>query len=365
MYLHNLIGRYLGDYSDFAWTVYAAAVLLIAFGIYWLQRIILARLCERLSATHHSWDDTLFIAMRKPFGFFIWFVSLTLTAQYIFLDFEQMRWMSVVIQTRKAGLVVILVWFIWRYIACLEQRLLDKHYDGSDEKTTVSIVGRLLRIALLVIACLMLLDSYGIPLTGLLAFGGGGAIAVGIAAQDLLANLFGGLMIFMDKPFKLGEWISSPDRNIEGTVQEIGWRITKVMTFEKRPLYIPNSVFSKIVIVNPGRMSNRRIKQTVGLRYDDSAKVELVVNDIRKMLHAHKGIDQAMSLMVHFVNFGPSSLDIDIYCFTKTTIWALWRDIQQEIFLNVLSIVEKHGAQVAFPTSTFHVPDGLAIKGEK
>jgi MscS family membrane protein len=161
-----------------------------------------------------------------------------------------------------------------------------------------------------------------------LAFGGVGGIAVGFAARDLLANFFGGLMIYMDRPFNVGEWIRSPDKEIEGTVEKIGWRLTTIRTFDKRPLYIPNSIFNNISVENPSRMSNRRIKETIGIRYDDLSKMEKIINDVRKMLKEHADIDTTKTLIVNFNEFAPSSLDFFIYTFTKTTDWIRYHEIK-------------------------------------
>ena len=107
---------------------------------------------------------------------------------------------------------------------------------------------------------------------------------MGFAAKDLLANFFGGMMIYMDRPFSVGEWIRSPDKEIEGTVEDIGWRLTRIRTFDKRPLYIPNSVFANISVENPSRMTSRRIYETVGIRYDDIDKMDLIVAQVKGML---------------------------------------------------------------------------------
>ena len=157
-------------------------------------------------------------------------------------------------------------------------------------------------------------------LAGLLAFGGMGGIAVGLAARDLLANVFGGITIYLDRPFAVGDWIRSPDQDIEGTVEEVGWRRTLIRTFDKRPLYVPNAVFTTIAIENPSRMLNRRIKETIGIRYDDVSRVRAILDDVREYLQTSPLIDQSVTLMVNFDSFGPSSLDFFIYCFTRTVV---------------------------------------------
>ncbi|HKK16678.1 MAG TPA: mechanosensitive ion channel family protein, partial [Gammaproteobacteria bacterium] len=195
--------------------------------------------------------------------------------------------------------------------------------------------------------------------SGVLAFGGVGGIAVGFAARDLLANFFGGLMIYMDRPFSVGDWVRSPDREIEGTVEQIGWRLTIIRTFDKRPLYIPNSIFNTIALENPARMTNRRIFETVGIRYDDAGKMESIVSDVRKMLEQHEAIDHDKTLIVNFNEFAASSLNFFIYTFTKTTNWIEYHAIKQDVLLQVIHIIEEHGAECAFPTTTVHIAGGI------
>ena len=198
----------------------------------------------------------------------------------------------------------------------------------------------------------MILQSLGVSVSGLLAFGGVGGIAVGFAARDLLANFLGGLSIFLDRPFAVGDWIRSPDREIEGTVEDVGWRVTRIRTFDQRPLYVPNAVFSTVALENPSRMLNRRIYETIGIRYDDAGAMEQVVAEVKEMLVAHDDIDKGKTLMVNFVAFGASSLDFFIYCFTRTTDWATYHGVKQDVLIKILKIIEGHGAEVAFPTRT-------------
>jgi MscS family membrane protein len=186
----------------------------------------------------------------------------------------------------------------------------------------------------------------------LLAFGGVGGIAVGFAARDLLANFLGGLSIFLDRPFAAGDWIRSPDREIEGTVEDVGWRVTRIRTFDQRPLYVPNSVFSTVALENPSRMRNRRIYETIGIRYTDAALMATIVAEVETMLREHEAIDASRTLIVNFVAFGASSLDFFVYTFTKTTDWVTYHGVKQEILLNILEIIDRHGAEIAFPTRT-------------
>lgn len=221
--------------------------------------------------------------------------------------------------------------------------------------TSARILSRIIKITLIVVIILLYGEHFGMSLSGLLTFGGIGGIAVGMAGKDILSNFFSGIMLYFDRPFSIGDWVRSPDRNIEGTVAEIGWRMTKITTFDHRPLYVPNSVFSSISVENPGRMSNRRINTVVGLRYEDASKVGTIVNAIRQMLQTHADIDQQQTLLVYFNGFGDSSLNIMVYCFTRTTVWEEWLSVQQQVYLNIIDIVQSHGADFAFPSQTLYL----------
>ena len=188
-----------------------------------------------------------------------------------------------------------------------------------------------------------------------IAFGGVGGIAVGFAARDLLANFFGGLMIYLDRPFKVGDWIRSPDKQIEGTVEDIGWRQTRIRTFDQRPLYVPNATFSTIAVENPSRMRNRRIHETIGIRYDDLEAMAVIVEEVRDMLLNHEAIDTSRTLMVNFNAFNASSVDFFVYTFTRTTVWTEFHEIKQDVLLRIATIIAKHGAEIAYPTQTLHL----------
>jgi MscS family membrane protein len=311
----------------------------------------LHRVAER---SDNRWDDVLLSALAAPLRVVIWVL-----VAYLLLGVNALApaWRGAALEVYDTALVLLLAWFLHRLVQASEAELLDERYGSkaSTDKATVHAVAKLLRITLWVLAALMTLQSVGVSISGLLAFGGIGGIAVGFAAKDLLANFFGAMSIYLDRPFAPGDWIRSPDREIEGTVEEIGWRLTRIRTFDQRPLYVPNAVFSQIAVENPSRMLNRRIYETIGIRYQDSAVMGAIVSDVRAMLESHEAIDTGRTLIVNFVSFGPSSLDFFIYAFTRTTVWVEYHRIKQEVLLRVLEIIHQHGADVAFPTRTLHL----------
>ncbi|WP_058911256.1 mechanosensitive ion channel family protein [Entomohabitans teleogrylli] len=247
-----------------------------------------------------------------------------------------------------------------RKLFLMINRLEKNQVNKGSDVTSARMISRVLKITLIVAMVLLYGEHFGMSLSGLLTFGGIGGIAIGMAGKDILSNFFSGIMLYFDRPFNIGDWIRSPDRNIEGTVAEIGWRTTKIITFDQRPLYIPNSIFAAISVENPGRMTNRRINTILGLRYEDADKIAVISDDIRNMLKTSENIDQNRTLLVYFNGFGDSSLNIMVYCFTRTTLWAEWLEIQQGIFLKMIEIVHGHGADFAFPSQTLYMQDSNA-----
>ena len=150
---------------------------------------------------------------------------------------------------------------------------------------------------------------YGYAISSILTLGGVGGIVVGFAAKDMLANVFGGLMIQMDKPFSTGDWIRTSDRSIEGVVEKIGWRMTRIRTFSKNPVYVPNGIFATIPIETPSRMTNRQIYEVIGIRYDDIAQMESIIEKVQALLANNKHIANDQPCRVYFDVFNASSLD--------------------------------------------------------
>ena len=327
---------------------------------------LLNRFAKKVGETQTQWDDALFRAANKPLGWAIWVVGLSFAGNRIYRETLTLATADSIYQhvgtIRSAAIVALVAWFASRFIKEFQQIVVLPRRDGTQSRwdpATAGAVGKVLRASVAISAALMILQAFGLPIQGVLAFGGIGGIAVGFAAKDLLANFFGALMLFIDKPFIVGDWIRSPDREIEGTVEEIGWRITRIRTFDQRPLYVPNAAFANLSVENPQRMRNRRIYETFGIRYEDISCAKHVIDDIREMLRTHPAIDTTRTLMVNLVSYGDFSVNFFVYTFTKTTVWTEFHEIKEEILLLIADIVQKHGADFAFPTQTLHVENKI------
>lgn len=327
------------------------ATLLCRFAV----RLVFDRLARQLRRTQNLYDDALLESARKPIGWGIWIFGILFAADVAGQGSESELFRHVD-ALRDVAAIGLLAWFGVRFIGFVERHVADPAYRRAPvDPATAAVIGKLLRASVLITAVLMVLQSLGFSVAGVLAFGGLGGLAVGFAARDMLANFFGALMLFLDRPFAVGDWIRSPDRDIEGTVEDIGWRSTRIRTFDERPLYVPNATFATLAVENPSRMRNRRIYETVGVRYDDAAAVPAIVGDVREMLRGHPAIDTGRTLIVNLLRFGPSSLDIMVYTFTKTTDWIEFHGIKEDVLLKIAGIVAAHGGEIAFPTRTVQV----------
>ncbi|MDN6318738.1 MAG: mechanosensitive ion channel family protein [Marinobacter sp.] len=322
---------------------------------------VIGALERRFVKTDNVWDDAALHATRTPVVAFVWLQGVYWAAEvaHYYSDAAIFEANGTLLQI---GFIFIAVWALLRIIKAIENILVSPvKMTTPMDYTTVNAVSKVSRAVVIVTAVLISMQSLGYSISGVMAFGGVGGIAVGFAAKDLLANFFGGFIIHLDRPFKVGDWIRSPDRSIEGIVEQIGWRLTTIRTFDKRPLYVPNAVFTTIAVENPSRMTNRRIYENIGIRHADISQMSTMVSAIRSVLENHEDIASDETLIVNFLAFSPSSLDIMVYAFTKTTQWVRYHEVKQDVLLKISDVITGHGGQVALPTQTLHLSEDTRL----
>ncbi len=337
-------------------SIQITAIIAFAFLFLFLKNQILYLLSGLSSTTKTRVDDIIIESLKTPLSFLIILISFILITDILHEHYQ----ITLFSPLKKLFHLFIILIFAWTLIRILnnfqkEEIYLDKLDSDDDPKIirqTYEISLRVVKAIIIVITILVIMQDFGISVSGILAFGGVGGLVVGLAAKDLLSNFFGGLMIFFDRPFRVGEFIKSPDRNIEGIVERIGWRLTVVRTFSKNVLYIPNSAFSNIIVENATRMTNRRVNEIIGLRYDDIDKIPKIVDDVRDYLSKHAKIDQVHKPVVYFKSFSPSSCDFFIYAFTVTKEWREFLSIKEDILYKISEIITKNDAAIAYPTTT-------------
>lgn len=343
--------------GDEWWIARVFLVVLLTVSLNYFAERLLAHLQRKVEATKTLWDDALLGAASRPLMLLIWLIGLSL-AGTIAQQQSSSDLFELISPLRHLGIILLVTWFLVRAIRSAQRsysQLAVSHGRADIDITTITALANLGKLSVIITGILVALQSMGYSVSGVLAFGGVGGIVVGFAAKDLLANLFGSLIIFLDRPFKIGDWVRSPEREIEGTVESIGWRMTVIRTFDQRPLYVPNAVFSTITIENPSRMTNRRIYETIGIRYDDFGAMQRITDEVREMLRTHPEIDTDRTLIVNFNQYGDSALNFFIYTFTKTVAWVHFHEVKQDILLRIGEIIQRHGAEIAYPTQTLHV----------
>lgn len=350
---------------DYFWDL--CVVLGITVCVSLILKTLTKKLLHLFSSTNTVWDDVILESVSAPAQWMIWVIGSTwaldiTVTQFVFEGLDSTDSLDAISIARQLALVVLVAWLLWRLINRIEAQQLT----GGADPTTVQLIGKISKLAVIILIILPVFQLLGISISGILAFGGMGGLIVGLAAKDLLANFFGSLIIYLDRPFKVGDWIRSADRDIEGVVENIGFRVTRIRTFDKRPLYVPNSIFTTILVENPSRMLNRRIYENIGVRYSDARKIPLIMNDIRDMLKHHEEVDDQQTMIVNFNGFGASSLDFFIYCYTHTTNWVKFHEVKQDVLLKTMDIIHHHEADCAFPTRTLlidQIPDELNSLG--
>jgi MscS family membrane protein len=356
--LENWLQKLTGGDNTLALVLQVFIVVLVVVVTNFFLRRTLGKLELTASQSPTPWNYALVSAVRKPLLLLAWILGISFAARIIQAETDNALF-EIISPLRTIGVIGCMSWFLSRFITNVQVGIMaQRHAQGKPvDSTTIDATGKLLRISVMITAALVGMQSLGISISGVLAFGGVGGIAVGFAAKDLLANFFGAMMVYLDRPFVVGEWIRSPDKEIEGTVEEIGWRLTRIRTFDSRLLYVPNAIFTQISVENASRMTNRRISENIGVRYCDIDKVALIVADIRAMLKAHPEIDQRQTTIVNLLQFSSSALDIMVYTFTVTTQWVKYHGVKQDVMLQIAAIVAAHGAQIALPSRMLHMAE--------
>jgi MscS family membrane protein len=327
-----------------------AALLLFAVIVHIVLSFILKQIIKHSGNTKTQIDDYLINAVSAPLKVLIWYGWLYFSLRELTSEIQALEQFVSYISITP---VFILTWGVLRLISSFENFLLES--EGSFDKDSIRLFTRLVKILVIFAIILGVAQFYGYAVSSILTLGGVGGIVVGFAAKDMLANIFGGLMIQMDKPFSTGDWIRTTDKSIEGVVEKIGWRMTRIRTFNKNPVYVPNGIFATIPIETPSRMTNRQIYEVIGIRYDDIEHMESIIEKVQELLAKSEHIDHKEPCRVYFDLFNASSLDFVIWAFSSSTDATKFKTFKGRLLLDIAQIISDHGAEIAYPTQTLHI----------
>ncbi len=319
--------------------------------------VIDKKLTALVKKTKTELDDLLSNAIKSPLsylillqGFYIAILSLQLPEKIGQFDIT-----SIVHAIYILAISFIMLYFIFKIIDIIAYYLYNeaKKTESTLDDQLVPLLVPGFRILVVTIGILFILQNFGYNVTSMLAGLGIGGLAFALAAQNSVSNLFGSITIFSDKPFQLGDWISVGD--IEGTVEDVGFRTTRVRRFDQALVTVPNSKFINTGIINYSAMKKRRINFYLGITYGTSmSKVKEVVAGIKKIIEEDEKFDHSF-YMVRFTEFGAYSLNICIYCFTKTIDWAESLAVREEFNLKIMQLLEELGVEIAFPSQMIYL----------
>ena len=333
------------------------SLLFVAFAIHSvLTKVIFKRLKGLAAHTKTELDDRTLAALETPVSLFFLTLGIYLATAVLPLDPEAGR---VITALFKGVSMVLFFWGMLRLIDVAAD-ILTKLTDEKDLTISgfIPLIKKVVRVFILIVAFIMVIDNLGYSVGGIIATLGLGGAAFAFAAKDTIANLYGSLALVLDRPFKTGDWIMIGNK-VDGVVEEIGLRSTKVRTWPKTVISIPNHVMANEMINNWSRMPKRRVKQIVGVTYETKPdEIEGLVEDIRLLLREDEGVEQDF-ILVNFIDFAESSLNILVYYFTKSIAWLEHMDVRQRINCKIMRAVEARGLSIAFPTRTVHIEGNI------
>jgi MscS family membrane protein len=339
--------------------------MLFAFGIILLtltlrmvlNRYIFKKIMKLAEKTSHDYDDLLLEAILPPVSAGVLATGFYYALRQLPFQPENWNWQETLSQSYRIALSLVAVWGVFRladFVAKLISRMISRS-DPDMAQQFAPLIRQALRWTVAIIGAILIVQNLGYSVGSLLAGVGIGGLAIALAAQETLANFFGTIVMFTDRPFKVGHWIKFADG--EGTIEEIGFRSTRIRTFANSLIVVPNKLLTGGSVENWSAMNKRRVKAYIGLTYDSPPeRVEELVKRVRLMLEGDSDVRQDF-MLVNFTDFNAYSLDVLVYYFTVTTVWAEYLAVRQKINLEIMKIVHELELQFAFPSQTLYLGD--------
>lgn len=340
------IARWLTAFTALFITVVAQRYIVRAFH----------NIAQRItSRTQTQLDNVLMEAAERPGSMLIFVIGTMISVHLLNPPADSFPIIGLIDGAGRIISIIIGVWFLWRLIEGLSVYFTARaqETDSSLDDQLVPFIAKTLKVFLVLTAVLVVAQNMGYSVSGLIASLGIGGIAIAMAAKDTISNIFGSIMILVDRPFVVGDWVKTSE--FEGVVEQVGFRSTRIRTFARTLVNVPNSTLANMVIDNIDGRSQRRIKMRLGLTYDTSpSQMRAAIAGIEEILNNHEGVDQSYKL-VKFDEFDDSSLSIFLYYFSSSKVWEEYLQVRQEVNLQIMDLLEEMQLDFAFPTQTLHI----------
>lgn len=308
------------------------------------------------SKTKTDLDDKILQAVKKPLEGLLLVIGFYVALIYLELPLSVDIF---VLKILRSAIIITLAWGLYNLEATGSVLFirLEKIINIEIDRILIPFFSKTLRFVTVVITLGIILQEWGYDVNGFIAGLGLGGLAFALAAKDAVANIFGGIVIILEKPFSIGDWIYTP--SVEGTIEDINFRSTKIRTFAQALVTVPNSTLANEPITNWTRMGRRRITFNLGVTYTTPRqKLEICIKRIRTLLENHPDIHK-QTIFVYFDKFNDWSLDIFLYFFTHTTNWGEFLKVKEDVLLQIMTILEEENVSVAFPSRTIYVENNL------
>ena len=332
--------------------------ILIGIGIFFIflifrgiiSKVIIKRLEVISKKTTNKLDDTFVHAMEGPARFLPIVLGFFIASYYMSFG-EDAR---VVVDTINRTLITILIfWLIHQIIEPISYIL-----SGLDKMLTRELIGwiiKSLKILIFILGLAAVLELWGIKIGPIIAGLGLFGVAVALGAQDLFKNLISGILVLVEKRFKIGDWILV-EGIIEGIVEKIGFRSTVLRKFDKSLAIIPNFQFAENAVINISETSNWRIDWAITLQYDTTvAQLKKIRDEIESHIKKSEDFDNAVGVAVRIEKFSDSSIDMRVRCFTASNSFSTWLEVKEKLAIEIKQIVEGNSAAFAFPSQSIYI----------
>lgn len=329
-------------------------IIVIAFTLHLLLTLFLRGLIFRLLHKYGKVDlaQNLILPVAKPSSLLLVFALVSLLIPTLQLPISISKYLILGVNALLPLFATIFFYKMVDILGAYMKKMAERSENTLDDQL-VPLVRKILKTFVVVIGIMAILRGLKFDILPIITGLSIGGLAVALAAQDTLKNFFGSVMIFIDRPFQIGDWITSD--NVDGTVEEVGFRSTRIRTFRDSLMYVPNSVISNQMVDNHGKRTYRRFYTRLAITYDTPANlIEVFVKGIEKIVLNHP--DTRKDYYNIFLNdYGASSLDIMLYVFFKVPNWTEELKCRQEIMLGINRLAEELGVRFAFPTQTLMV----------
>jgi MscS family membrane protein len=326
------------------------------------QKVILRHLLRITALTSMRHDDLVLEAIQPPLTCLLVGLGVYWALETLQLPSQPLNLPGYVESAWRLTAMALVIWLLYRLITPLAAFLEDRLFrnDETARRQFAPILTGVLRFLLITLAAVFMAHNLGYHVTSLLAGLGIGGLAVALAAQDTLANILGTVVVLSDRPFRVGDWVRVDGQ--EGTVESIGFRSTRIRTFAKSLIVVPNKLLTEKQIENWSAMTYRRVKMSLGLLYaTEPERMTAFVENLRQLLVTDAGVD-AETVTVAFTEFGTSSLDVLVIYFTHAIPYDEHLVVRQRLNLAILRLAAAQGVEFAFPTRTVNMTqDGKTV----